>query len=87
MPLYTFVCGDCGDEQEIICKHSERDSLVVWCRASECLDGSETPSRMNPRGIEGEQAHRVNGKYEMKGILNNGQKVPIAHQRAKRSDS
>ena len=67
MPIFTFICPDCGAEKEHICKASERDTETVFCPSGQCGGGGDDPpSVMRWRGVEGSQVSRMNGSYQFK---------------------
>lgn len=39
MPLFTFLCSnpECRAEREVLCKVSERESLMEWCTKCEWI--------------------------------------------------
>lgn len=77
MPIFTFRCPRCSTEVERILKVSERDAHQEQCPCGEMLVWA---------GVEGKQAHRPNGKYELKGVAQDGSRVAISHNKGKRSD-
>jgi hypothetical protein len=99
MPIYTFVCtgelrltqsdgteerSACTFEREVICKPDERNEQKVVCEHADC---SKYQDVLVWRGVEGEQAHRPDGKYRFSAVLGNGQRVePAHHGRPRRTD-
>jgi putative FmdB family regulatory protein len=88
MPLFTFVCPDCGTEKEVLMKASERETEVVWCPDKDCgqEDPETAPSRMKWKGIEGATVVRANGAYKFQLIDGSGGRhtSPKAESRANR---
>jgi rRNA maturation protein Nop10 len=81
MPLYTFVCAE-GHPQEVLCKHSEKDTLVEVCK--ECGEGTRptgAPELIQPRDFS-------KPKYSMQAIMSDGSKQRVDNVRTdkKRSD-